>query len=174
MRVTRGTMMQDPLAGLHDIHMPEPVSWWPPAPGWWLLLALILLGMAALFWWLKKCRHRQAKAQQFSRRNIVKEALAELERLDGLAAAGADTGALATELSALLRRVAIAMHADDDARIAGLSGDDWLNWLDEQWDEHGFSDGVGRQLLDAPYQRHGQIDMSPLLVLVRCWTLAQR
>jgi len=167
-------MKQDPLADLRDIHMPEAVSWWPPAPGWWLLLALLLLCVAALFLWLKKRRQRQVKPPQFSRRDIVKAALAELDRLDGLAAAGADSGALAMELSALLRRVAIALHADDDARIAGLSGDDWLHWLDTQWDEHGFSEGDGRTLVDAPYQRHGQVDMASLLQLARRWTLAQR
>jgi len=167
-------MKQDPLAALRDIHMPEPVSWWPPAPGWWLLLALLLLCVVALFLWLKKRRQRQVKPQRYSRRDIVKAALAELDRLDGLAAAGADSGALAMELSALLRRTAIALHADDDARIAGLSGDDWLHWLDAQWDEHGFSEGCGRAVLDAPYQRHGQVDMASLLQLVRRWTLAQR
>ena len=40
MRVRGGAMKQDPLAALRDIHMPEAVAWWPPAPGWWLLLAL--------------------------------------------------------------------------------------------------------------------------------------
>ena len=167
-------MKQDPLAALRDIHMPEAVSWWPPAPGWWLLLALLLLCVAVLIRWLKKRRHRQAQPAQFSRRDIVKAALAELDRLDGLAAAGADSSGLAMDLSALLRRTAIALHAGDDARIAGLSGDDWLHWLDAQWDEHGFSEGCGRTLLDAPYQRHGQVDMASLLQLVRRWTLAQR
>jgi hypothetical protein len=164
---------QDPLAGLRDIHLPEPVSWWPPAPGWWLLLVLILLGMAALFWWLKKRQEKQAKPKQFSQREMLKQALDELERLEELAAADIDIGVLATELSALLRRLAIGLKPDD-ARIAGLSGDDWLNWLDGQWGEHTFSDGIGRALLDAPYQRHGQVDMDQLLQLVRRWTLAQR
>lgn len=34
---------QDPLAQLKDIHLPEAVGWWPPAPGWWLLALLALL-----------------------------------------------------------------------------------------------------------------------------------
>lgn len=32
----------DPLAQLHDIHLPETINSYPIAPGWWLLLALIL------------------------------------------------------------------------------------------------------------------------------------
>ncbi len=172
MRVRRGAMKHDPLAGLHDIHLPDPVSWWPPAPGWWLLLALILLVMAALYWWLKQRRRKQAGPSQFSRQAMLRQAVEELERLQGLAAAGADTGMLAAELSALLRRVAIGLNPDD-ARIAGLSGDSWLGWLDAQWDEHGFSDGAGRAILNAPYQRHGQLDMDQLLQLVRRWILAQ-
>ena len=38
----------DPLALLRGYHMPDPIDWWPPAPGWWLLLILTIgLGSAA-------------------------------------------------------------------------------------------------------------------------------
>jgi len=168
-----GSMKPDPLAGLRDIHMPEPVSWWPPAPGWWLLTGLVLLVIAGLVWWLRRRKQQRQKPKQFSQREMLKEAFDELERLEGLADAGADSGSVAIELSALLRRLAIGLKPED-ASIAGLSGDDWLSWLDAQWDKHVFSDGVGRALLDAPYQRHSQVDIDQLLPLLRQWIEAQR
>jgi cbb3-type cytochrome oxidase subunit 3 len=35
---------------LKDIHLPEAISWWPPAIGWWLLLVLIPLTVFILVW----------------------------------------------------------------------------------------------------------------------------
>lgn len=42
--------MQDEL---RDIHLPDPVSWWPPAPGWYGVLLLLII-FSALAWWLAK------------------------------------------------------------------------------------------------------------------------
>jgi hypothetical protein len=41
-------MENDPLAQLRDIHLPEPILWWPLAPGWWVLIILLL----GTFTWL--------------------------------------------------------------------------------------------------------------------------
>lgn len=38
-------MNQDPLAQLRDIHLPEAIGWWPPAPGWWILALLLLVSI---------------------------------------------------------------------------------------------------------------------------------
>lgn len=161
-------MKGDPLAKLRDIHMPEPVSWWPPAPGWWLLLASILLCVAGLGLWLKRRKAKQAPPKQFSQPEVIDQALCELDQL-----ATADSNTVAAELSALLRRVAIALRPEDD-HIAGLCGDAWLNWLDAQWDDRAFSEGEGRMLLDAAYRSDAAVNLEQLLQLVRRWIEAQR
>jgi len=56
------------LSQLRDVHSPEPISWWPLAPGWWILLGLclILLSVTVLFVlrvWRSKLWQRQAKRE---------------------------------------------------------------------------------------------------------------
>lgn len=51
------------LDQLKDIHLPPPVSWWPPAPGWWLL-AIILLGVLT---WVFRYALRRHRSRLFSR-----------------------------------------------------------------------------------------------------------
>ena len=34
---------------LRDIHLPEPISWWPIAPGWWIIIASLFLFIVVIF-----------------------------------------------------------------------------------------------------------------------------
>ena len=38
--------MNDAALPLRDLRLPEPVGWWPPAPGWWILAAIVVVGEA--------------------------------------------------------------------------------------------------------------------------------
>jgi hypothetical protein len=141
------------LSQLRDIHLPAPVSWWPPAPGWWvlLLLALIFAGLVYLFY----LRHRRNRWRQI--------ALAELVRLRG-----ETPDRLLPVLSVLLRRVAISRFPRHD--VASLTGDAWLAFLDRALgDGAAFQSGAGRILLNGPYADKVDADAESLLVLCERW-----
>ncbi|QIB67232.1 DUF4381 domain-containing protein [Kineobactrum salinum] len=109
---------QDPLAQLQPLRTPEPVSWWPPAPGWWLLAAL-LLGLAGWAGW-RYWRHY--------RRNAYRRlALRKLARITQDYAGHQDIGRLLGELNSLLKSVALQVWPRRD--IAALNGDRWLQFL---------------------------------------------
>ena len=55
---------QDPLAQLRDIHLPEAVGWWPPAPGWWILALVLILATAFAIRYLVTRRQRQRFRRQ--------------------------------------------------------------------------------------------------------------
>ena len=45
-----GLNSADPLAQLKDIHLPDPVSWWPPSTGLlWLILGVFILCISIVF-----------------------------------------------------------------------------------------------------------------------------
>jgi len=160
----------DPLAALHDIHMPPPIGWWPPAPGWWILLTLTLILITSLCWWLRR-RKQARRSSPVSKQQIVAAANMEVDQLAEDIESGLIPGRAVADLSCLLRRVAIQLAAShgDTNDVAGLIGEAWLRWLDNHWDRDDFSHGVGRELLDAPYSSTSDTDMSALLSLTRAW-----
>jgi hypothetical protein len=106
----------DPLAGLRDIHLPEPISFWPVAPGWWIALGLVIvLAIAVLL-------YRSAR-----RRSLKRAALAELTGIEESYQRSSDVSQLALEISALLRRVALRRFLRRE--VASLHGEDWAQFL---------------------------------------------
>ena len=144
---------------LRDLHLPDPVGWWPLAPGWWLLFATLVIVTV----WLAAvalARHRQGRARRHAAR-----ALRQLERRY---AEDGDAVQLAIDVSALLRRAMLAYAPRAD--VAGLTGTAWLKWLDSGLDKPAFADGAGRALVELPYRRPGAehgTDVEALLRAVR-------
>jgi len=131
---------------LRDIHLAETISWWPPAPGWWLLLASILLLMLMVF-----IANIIARKTYFNRQ-LKRDIKAELEQLKQQFQHTQNKSILAKSLSALLRRASISYYPEKD--VAGLTGNDWLNWLDAantKKTKKKFQSDIGRILLTAPY-----------------------
>jgi hypothetical protein len=122
------------LDALRDIHLPEALSWWPPAPGWWGA-ALLLLALCALATW------------QLRRRRLRRHALRELARIEAEFGVCADRVRLAGALSALLRRVALARF--ERTRVAALHGEAWIACLCEASER--LSPAAARELLEELY-----------------------
>ena len=151
-------MNPDMLARLHDIQGLDEISWWPLASGWWLLAALVIVLLFALLSLLRNLLrypagswHRQAWQQLRTLKHQANQMPAQQ---------------LASELSELLRRIAIARLGR--TRAAGLSGKHWLAWL-QQHDPAGFDWTLhGQPLLTLPYAPpdNGQNSARQLLPLI--------
>jgi Domain of unknown function (DUF4381) len=154
---------------LRDIHMPPAPSWWPPAPGWWLLAIVLLALVAAGLWML---------AREWRERRWRRRVVGELDRIAAMHAAQPDPQRVAVQISELLRRAALLI----EPRAATLHGEDWLAFLDRQFEdasgksavEPRFLTPAGRTLIDAPYRRFDDptrsgVDAAALLGLARGW-----
>ncbi|PID37723.1 MAG: hypothetical protein CR966_00655, partial [Pseudomonadales bacterium] len=127
--------MQQQLEQLRDIHLPEPVGWFPPAIGWWVLMGLLVL---VVIWvvrrWLSK-RETNGHGKRH-KKAVLKSAMTEF---DGLYAEylrqqdsahfteQAFTEQFAGKLSALIKRVAMYQHES----VATLSGAEWADYLQQ-------------------------------------------
>lgn len=145
---------------LRSLHLPEAVGWWPLAPGWWLLIAAAVIAAGLL---LRAWRRRRAHAA------ARRKALRQLEESRSAYAHHGNPVTLGAEVSELLRRTMLAYAPR--AEVAGLTGDEWLAWLDRDLEEPRFRQGAGRSLLDLPYRSPesvaGDLDIDGMLAAVR-------
>lgn len=145
---------------LRDIHLPDPVSWWPPAPGWWLLAAVtVLLGVAA--WKLAAVVRRG-----LARRRLRRQALEELRRIQRDLETRGNAARTMEHLSVLLRRVAVTVFSDHG--VAGLAGRAWVDWL-ARTGPAGLDGGPLAALAEAPYRRAPDTPARPVIDAAGRW-----
>lgn len=146
------------LQQLKDIHLPPAIAMWPTAPGWIMLYIIIiaLLGYAVY-----------GRYQTRKRRQIIKYALQQLSQLQTLSHHNPDNINIAAEISTLIRRTALYYFPRD--AIAGLSGQDWLKFLNDSVQTTQFTEASGQLLIDAPYRQNHQTDMAPLFGITHHW-----
>ncbi|WP_243312977.1 DUF4381 domain-containing protein [Fundidesulfovibrio agrisoli] len=157
------------LQDLHDIIVPGPAPWLPPAPGWYALgltVALLMIwGAVAL------ARHRRCDAYR-------REALAELARLQSGLAGEQPAHLLLPRIPELLKRTALAAYGREAA--ASLSGQPWLDFLDARLGRPVFAGDNGRLLLLCSYGPetllHGvsRAQAQGLCGAVRAWLAGHR
>ena len=124
---------------LKDIHLPESVGWWPPAIGWWILAFLVPLLIVLGIWLFKRITRKTALKTAKAILNSIKQD----ENLDDYQKV--------CQLSVLIRRTAISCFPRSET--ASLTGKEWLLFLDTPLQDQRFSDGIGKLLVDAPYQQ---------------------
>ena len=150
-----------PQLPLRDIHLPGPLSWWPPAPGWWILVMLFIigtiLGVLFLLYWRRRNRVRRVSLKGI---DAIQEAFHVHK----------DSMRLVQELSILLRRVCVSRFPRPD--VASLTGAEWAAFLDRNLDGKLFTEGSGKVLMTEPYRMHPDINADALLSCCRTWIVA--
>ena len=153
------------LQNLQDIVVPDPVAWWPPAPGWYGVGFLLL----ALGIWFLARRWRDWRRDAYRREAL--QMLADLRTADE----GQGSPAVVAEVAALLRRTALCAYPR--RRVVALTGEAWLEFLDATGGGAGFTEGEGRQLLTAAYRSTpdlGAIQIAEILRLAESWVRTHR
>ncbi len=136
-------MNPDPLAELRALALPETIGVWPMAIGWWVLLGIIIMLLLICVYYVPKYAlgrrwKKQAKLELHKLRSLQKEGIEHNEQL--LAAS-----------SKLFRRV--ALHIDSRGDVAALSGQAWLEKLDQLSHSTEFTQGPGQVLADVVWKK---------------------
>ena len=140
--------LPDMIAQLVPPPEPPPISLWPATPlakGLCVLLLLLLL----FFIWRQIQRYR---ANAYRR-----AALAELQQSENNPA----------QIAEIIRRTALVAYPRET--VAALTGDAWLQFLNQHYPGNAFDDEVGRTLLQGPYRKGGSEHSGALARAARDW-----
>jgi len=152
--------MDETQLPLRDLHLPDQIGWWPLAPGWWFVLLLAASALGYLIW--RAYRKRQYNAPR-------RFALRELARYEAEYVKHRNPVMLGKQLSELLRRGMLAYAPRE--KVAGLTGEAWLEWLDQGMPLPYFHTEGGKSLLQLPYRDpagdFSDVDVNALLSAVR-------
>jgi len=157
------------LQNLHDIVVPPPPPWLPPAPGWYALGLTALLILV----WGATVLHRRWRRNAYRR-----QALAELAQLASALATDKPAHLLLPRLPELLKRTALVAYGR--SATASLSGQPWLDFLDRCTGKPLFAGENGRLLTLCAYAPEPLVDgvsrkqVQDLCRAVRLWLVGHR
>lgn len=142
---------------LRDIHLPDAVSGWPPAPGWWLLLVLLIVLavlLPKLIRYLKRPRPNKLALAEFSQ---IKKQFQQQQNHQQLA----------RDISALFRRIGLTYYSRE--QVASLTGKEWLQQLNKLNPQQTLADGIIDTISMAAYQPDPELDAQNLLNSCEQW-----
>jgi uncharacterized protein DUF4381 len=134
------------LDRLADIVTLPPVSWWPPTLAWYIVIGSVLMLLSAIAYkaWFRK------------RNNAYRmTALAELARVG-------QNPAAAMHIAEILKRTALSTAPRQN--VAALSGERWVQWLNQTGNGVFFSER-SQQILSEHIYGAGQPDDEEIKVL---------
>ena len=152
------------LEGLHEILLPDPIRYMPQTIGW-LILGIVLLIIVA--WW----GYRRYHFWLVNRYRGI--ALKHLQGIERQLHDATDRIAALTELPVLVKQTALQCYPRE--KIAELTGDRWLGFLNTSYGGTAFTDGVGKLLPTLAYQSPTALQQIPegtvneLIALIKTW-----
>jgi hypothetical protein len=152
------------LENLHEIVLPDPVSWMPQTIGWYAALGVVLL-LAG--WWV------YSRLRRFRTNRYRRFALAEIEVIERELRQPEKRAKALAAIPVLVKRTALSTFPR--AEVASLSGEQWLAFLDKTVGGREFREGEGRLLPELAYAPGARIASLPderiskLLQIVTLW-----
>ena len=148
---------QNPLDQLRANHLPDPVSFWPPAIGWWILALLVLILLVAAGYWLTR---------YWLRNRYRKQGCLQADTLYMKYQQHKNPRQFAHDCNRLLKQV--ALHAYPQQNIAALHGSKWLQFLATTGRNQQFTEKEGQALGEGRFTPRGtQDDPSDVTTLHR-------
>jgi len=145
---------------LRDIHLPDPIGWWPLAPGWWWVTGLLILTSTVVTGFILYRRYRRSRLGYWLK--------PEFQVLVSKYAEDHDAMVFLQSVSSLLRRACLSLYPRHT--VASLTSEAWLGLLDQAGETSVFTRGPGRLLAEGPYlQNASPADVDILLPLVANW-----
>jgi len=145
---------------LRDIHLPDAVSWWPPAIGWWLLVIIITLLAYGIYKFIQIKKQQQKTAYR-------KIALKELSQIKIKFANQPASIECLRAISHLLRRIALSYLPRE--KVASLTGTQWVSQLNHLAQEASFTNNHTELLVHGPYKQHFDFDQKELFSSCENW-----
>jgi hypothetical protein len=151
------------LEQLKDIHLPNPIGWWPIAWGWYLLGLLIITLLATLSYCIWK---------YYKRTGAKREALTLLKQYFQTYKAERNCQSSSAQVSELMRRVALAYFPREE--VASLQGEAWIAFLNNHSKTVNFAP-IKELILELPYRTKvlasntPNPDLTPLFTCAKAW-----
>jgi hypothetical protein len=155
--------------GLIEITLPQSIAYRPETIGCFILLGLIFI----LSLWIIYRRYKHRKTNRYRR-----WALEKLQDIEGILRQNLGLEKALAEIPVLVKQT--AMHCFPREKIASLSGENWLRFLDASYGGTDFTDGPGQILEQTAYEplkrleQYTKEEIYDLILVVRKWVKKHR